>query len=145
MEVYPSRSQIAGGGYDECSYLVGSNAYSLKISNGFLKHDGKTYRVENFKGLSLSESASERLGFVTYSPIVSAKPTSGDEQVFSIEYLGEIEFEPAPDGVEFPAVDPEYYIDDFGDPIYIYVPSWFAYRGTMYRILSEDNFGSLFQ
>ncbi|MBQ9458104.1 MAG: hypothetical protein IJU64_06385 [Bacilli bacterium] len=145
---------IDGGGYNLITFYQGSNAYDLRIYNGFV--DGNesvsanfAYQIQCVPGTTkISNPYQECLKLLTYgkNSDCAVKSAFDDSVVTSINYLQDIEFEP---WGEAPMNEnqPEFYIDDglkVSDRLYIFAEDRFEYNHVYYRIISDVNFASLF-
>ena len=146
--------QITGGGYNLITFYQGSNAYNLKIYNGFVKGPETVsadfaYQIQCVPGTTkISNPYQECLKLLTYgkSNNCDVKSAFDDSVVTSINYLQDIEFEPWGDS-PMDENQPEFYIDDglkVSGKLYIYSEDRFKYNDVFYRIISDVNFASLF-
>ena len=145
---------IDGGGYNLITFYQGSNAYNLRIYNGFV--DGNesvstdfAYQIQYVPGTTqISNPYQECLQLLTYgkNSDCDVKNAFDDSVVTSINFLQDIEFEPWGDS-PMDTNQPEFYIDDglkVSDKLYIYSEDRFKYNDVFYRIISDVNFASLF-
>lgn len=146
--------QIDGGGYNLITFYQGSNAYNLRIYNGFVNGDeslsaNNAYQIQCVPGTTkINNPYQECLKLLTYGKDsdCDVKSASDDSVVTNINYLQDIEFEPWGEA-SMDDNQPAFYIDDglkVSDKLYIYSEERFKYNDVFYRIISDVNFASLF-
>ena len=142
-ECSPLVSQMAGGWYYEYSYLIGGEKNTVRVNNGYVSIGGKSYKAQAYGAPSIWPDDEHRLGFVTLFSTSEANPVEGGEPI-GFDGLGEIEFWAWPDDMGYVAEDALWRIDDFGEPLYVYEAKRFSYRGEMFQVLGDADFGALF-
>ena len=145
---------IDGGGYNLITFYQGSDAYDLRIYNGFVNGNESVstnfaYQIQCVPGTTkINNPYQECLKLLTYgkNSDCDVKSASDDSVVTSINYLQDIEFEPWGEA-SMDENRPEFYVDDglkVSDRLYIYSEDRFKYNDVFYRIISDVNFASLF-